>query len=56
MVTPYLTVLGCALRKARQDKFDELHGKGLSPRWRKGVEIEYMESGGWMLYDFGHFG
>ncbi|KXZ56924.1 hypothetical protein GPECTOR_1g833 [Gonium pectorale] len=56
VVAPYLTVLGCALRKARQGKFDELHGKGLSPRWRKGVEIEYMESGGWMLYDFGHFG
>ncbi|KXZ52704.1 hypothetical protein GPECTOR_8g10 [Gonium pectorale] len=56
VVAPYLTVLGCALRKARQGKFDELHGKGLSLRWRKGVEIEYMESGGWMLYDFGHFG
>ncbi|KXZ41970.1 hypothetical protein GPECTOR_232g529 [Gonium pectorale] len=56
VVAPYLTVLGCALRRARQGKFDELPGKGLSPRWRKGVEIEYMESGGWMLYDFGHFG
>jgi hypothetical protein len=53
VVAPYLTALGCTLRKERQGVFGELLQKGLAPRWRNGVEIEYMESGGWLMYDFG---
>jgi hypothetical protein len=56
VVAPYLTPLGCKLRKERQGVFNDLVAKGVSPRWRDGVEIEWMEQGAWMKYDFANFG
>jgi hypothetical protein len=56
VVAPCLTPLGCKLRKERQGVFNDLVGKGLTPRWRDGVEIEWMEQGAWMRYDFENFG
>ncbi len=35
---------------------NDLAAKGLTPRWRNGVEIEFMEQGGWMRFDFANFG
>ena len=52
VVAPYLTALGCSLRRERQGVFDTLLAKGLTPRWRKGVQIEYSEAGLWKWYDF----
>ena len=39
VVAPYLTSVGCAMRKGQLLAFEELRGKGLRPRWKGGAGI-----------------
>ena len=52
VVMPYLPPAVMELRKQREEVFRSLVHKGLSPKWVGNAEIEYMQNGMKVLYEF----